>query len=219
MADHQATEGSSKSKVSGGDVEETVQLNVKTLDSQIYSFCVDKNMPVSLFKEKIAIEVGLPVERQRLIFRGKVLKNDHLLSEYHVEDGHTLHLVARQPTEPSAGASSAEASGQNATSGTDASNGPPRNRFGQVSHSVVLGTLNLGEQGNGGIPDLNRVIGAVLNSIGIGGQNPAMSTTAQPSMQEPQGNVTGSAQDSVVGYGNTTNRPEPTPLPSLALRE
>lgn len=41
-------------------------------------------MPVSLFKEKIAGEVGLSVEHQRLIFRGKVLKDEDLLSEYRI---------------------------------------------------------------------------------------------------------------------------------------
>ena len=39
-------------------------------------------MPVSALKEKIASQIGVPVEQQRLIFRGKVLKDDHLLSEY-----------------------------------------------------------------------------------------------------------------------------------------
>jgi len=39
-------------------------------------------MPVSLFKEKIANEIGVPVNQQRLIFRGKVLKDEHALSEY-----------------------------------------------------------------------------------------------------------------------------------------
>lgn len=41
-------------------------------------------MPVSLFKEKIANETGVPVGQQRLIFRGKVLKDDHHLSEYRI---------------------------------------------------------------------------------------------------------------------------------------
>lgn len=41
-------------------------------------------MPVSAFKEKIAIQSGVPVGQQRLIFRGKVLKDDHLLSEYSI---------------------------------------------------------------------------------------------------------------------------------------
>lgn len=39
-------------------------------------------MPVSSLKEKIANEVGIPVGQQRLIFRGKVLKDDHNLSVY-----------------------------------------------------------------------------------------------------------------------------------------
>ncbi|KAL9994116.1 putative Ubiquitin-like domain-containing protein [Helianthus debilis subsp. tardiflorus] len=41
-------------------------------------------MLVSAFKEKIADEVGLPVGQQRLIFRGKVLKDEHHLSEYRI---------------------------------------------------------------------------------------------------------------------------------------
>lgn len=39
---------------------------------------------VSLFKEKIASETGVPVGQQRLIFRGRVLKDDHPLSEYRI---------------------------------------------------------------------------------------------------------------------------------------
>lgn len=41
-------------------------------------------MPVSLFKEKVADAFGVPVGQQRLIFRGKVLKDEHLLSEYRI---------------------------------------------------------------------------------------------------------------------------------------
>lgn len=41
-------------------------------------------MPVSVFKEKIANEIGVPVSQQRLIFRGRVLKDQHVLSEYRI---------------------------------------------------------------------------------------------------------------------------------------
>lgn len=41
--------------------------------------------------------------------------------------------------------------------GNDASAGNPRNRVGQISHSVVLGTFNVGDQGEGVVPDLSRV--------------------------------------------------------------
>ncbi|GKB74262.1 ubiquitin-like domain-containing protein CIP73 isoform X1, partial [Tanacetum coccineum] len=40
------------------------------------------HMLVSVFNEKISGEVGLSVAQQRLIFKGKVLKDEHPLSEY-----------------------------------------------------------------------------------------------------------------------------------------
>ncbi|MBA0721075.1 hypothetical protein Golax_008651 [Gossypium laxum] len=214
MADQHSNEGSSMGSTSGESSDSLVELKIKTLDSQIFSFLVDKNAPVSSFKEKIARELGVPVGRQRLIFRGKVLKDDHLLSEYRilssfpllwftlcnisftgfldVENGHTLHLVERQPAQSqlSADASSGEADGNNSNRGNDAASGIPRNRVGQISHSVVLGTFNVGDQGDGSAPDLSRVIGAVLNSFGVGGQSTTNGTITQSSTSAPQGNET-----------------------------
>ncbi|KAF5455692.1 hypothetical protein F2P56_025242 [Juglans regia] len=212
MANQFSNEGSSTAKVSGESSDSTVQLNIKTLDSRIYSFQVEKNMPVSSFKEKIANEIGVPVGQQRLIFRGRVLKDDHLLSEYHVENGHTLHLVERQPAQvqPSSGAGSGETAGSN---GSDASIGNPRNRVGQISHSVVLGTFNVGDQGEGVVPDLSRVIGAVLNSIGIGGQPTSVGTSGTQTstlpnapIQAPRGNETEGIRGNVGIQTQTGNQ-------------
>ena len=114
MAGQGSNEGSSSGITSAECSDSTVQLNIKTLDSRVYNFQLDKNMPVSLLKEKIANEIGLPVGQQRLIFRGKVLKDEHVLSEYHIENGHTLHLVERQPNQSQAsGNSTAEPAGAN----------------------------------------------------------------------------------------------------------
>ncbi|KAJ8538158.1 hypothetical protein K7X08_014698 [Anisodus acutangulus] len=193
MADQQAVEGSSTSNDSGGSSESTVELNIKTLDSQTYTFNVDKNMQVSALKDKIASQIGVPVEQQRLIFRGKVLKDNHLLSEYHVENGDTLHLVLRQSqSQPSSGSSTGAANTNNVNRGPEPqpTAGGSRNRIGQISHSVVLGTFNVGDQGEGVMPDLNRVIGAVLNTVGIGnmtgGQLPGVQVSAP--VPRPQGN-------------------------------
>ncbi|KAK8580060.1 hypothetical protein V6N12_070347 [Hibiscus sabdariffa] len=192
MADQHSLEGSSMGSTSGESSDSVVELRIKTLDSRIFSFPVDKNTPVSVFKERIAKELGVPVGQQRLIFRGKVLKDDHLLSEYHVENGHTLHLVERQPaqSQPSSDASSGEVDGNNSNRGNAAAAGVPRNRVGQISHSVVLGTFNVGDQGDGSAPDLSRVIGAVLNSFGVGGQSTTNGTITQSSISTPLGNET-----------------------------
>ncbi|KAL5557776.1 hypothetical protein UlMin_033987 [Ulmus minor] len=227
MADQLSGEGSSTSPIAGDGSDSTVELNVKTLDSQIYSFQVDKSMPVSSFKEKIANQIGVPVGQQRLIFRGKVLKDDHHLSDYHVENGHTLHLVARNPvqSQDSSDTSAGETNGNNSHQGNDASPAAPRGRIGQISHSVVLGTFNVGDQGEGIVPDLSRVIGAVLNSIGIGGQGMANVTGGTQSTtmsgNPPQGNGTEGTHGNVGSQSHAGNQAQsgqavPTQhLPSL----
>ncbi|MBA0775135.1 hypothetical protein Gotri_010296 [Gossypium trilobum] len=199
MADQHSNEGLITGNVSGESSNALIELRVKTLDSQICSLHVEKNTSVSLFKERIANAIGVPVGQQRLIFRGKVLKDDHLLSGYHVENGDTLHLVERQPTQsqPLSETSSGDTNGNNSNEGNDASAGIPHNRVGQILHSVVLGTFNVGDQGEGIIPDLTRVIGAVLNSFGVGSQPSATSTTRQSSASAPQGIST----DGVRGGG------------------
>ncbi|CAH1415535.1 unnamed protein product [Lactuca virosa] len=180
MADKHSDEGGSTGNFGGESSESTVEIRIKTLDSQSYQFNVDKNMLVSAFKEKIATDVGLPVGQQRLIFRGKVLKDELRLCEYHVGSGDTLHLVARQaqPSEsqPQSGTTTT-ANGSN--TGQNANGGGARPRVSHISHSVVLGTFaDRNEDGN---PDLSRVIGAVLNSFGIGGQGQGQ--VSMPNMQ------------------------------------
>ncbi|KAA8528801.1 hypothetical protein F0562_036156 [Nyssa sinensis] len=209
MAD--TIEGFNTRDAYGENSESMVELNIKTLDSQIYTFHVDKNMSVSLFKEKIASKIGLPVGQQRLIFRGKVLKDDHQLSEYYVESGHTLHLVARQPSQsqPSSSTSSGETNANN-NRGQDASAGGLRNRVGSISHSVVLGTLNLGDQGEGIVPDLTRVIGALFNSFGSGSRTTTNGIgIMQPNMQFPQGNETEGARSNVGVQNQAGSQEQP----------
>ncbi|KAI3713394.1 hypothetical protein L1987_71971 [Smallanthus sonchifolius] len=177
-----ADEHVSTCNVAGESSESTVEIHIKTLDSQLYNFLVNKNMLVSAFKEKIANDVGLPVGQQRLIFRGKVLKDEHRLSEYHIESGHTLHLVARQPSEsqPSSGSSTNTTTGNGSNTGQDANAAGSRPRVAHVSHSVVLGTFGGGDQNVGGPQDISRVISAVLDSFGI---RDASVTVPQPNMQ------------------------------------
>ncbi|KAF7082030.1 hypothetical protein CFC21_085915 [Triticum aestivum] len=101
MADDGAGGAGSSTARDGADGPEpaTIEINIKTLESQVHKLRVDKNETVLNLKEKIVDVAGIPVEQQRLIFRGRVLKDDHLLSEYHLEDGYTLHLVARRTAE------------------------------------------------------------------------------------------------------------------------
>ncbi|KAG9451410.1 hypothetical protein H6P81_011375 [Aristolochia fimbriata] len=163
-----ATNGSDEVIISGSNEAECsetmVEIKIKTLDSQTYTLKVNKFVPVPTLKQQIATVTGVLSEQQRLICRGKVLKDDQLLSAYHVEDGHTLHLVVRQPLQSSS--SPPGLSGSESAPAADPVSDASRNR---VAHSVVLGTFNIAEQGDGLMPDLNRIVSAVLSSIGIMG--------------------------------------------------
>ncbi|XP_062194868.1 ubiquitin-like domain-containing protein CIP73 isoform X2 [Phragmites australis] len=139
-----------------GDSETTIEIKIKTLDSQTYNLRVNKCVPVPLLKEKIATVTGILSEQQRLICRGRVLKDDELLSAYHVEDGHTLHLVVRQP-------------GQSATSGnagTEANTSNSGRRRGPtVARSIVLEAVNV-DHGSSELPAFAaQIIQSLLGPI------------------------------------------------------
>ncbi|GAU12225.1 hypothetical protein TSUD_01920 [Trifolium subterraneum] len=200
--------GPSNLNVSPDSSDSTVHLNIKTLDSRIYTFQVHKNMPVSLFKEKIANEIGVPVSQQRLIFRGKVLKDEHVLSEY----------LERQPSQSQTpGTASGETTSTTGNRGNDVGSGAPRNRVGQISHSVVLGTFNVGEQGEGISQDLTRVIGAVLNSFANGGQSTINVPNSTQNSSAPPGNETEGNQ---AGNQSLAGNPAPSgqPFPGQAFQ-
>ncbi|XP_011017933.1 PREDICTED: large proline-rich protein bag6-B isoform X4 [Populus euphratica] len=137
--------------------ETNIEIKIKTLDSQTYTLRVDKQMPVPALKEQIASVTGVLSEQQRLICRGKVLKDDQLLSAYHVEDGHTLHLVVRQPI-PSEGLSNHSAS--------DPASGSSHHT-GHVAPSVVIETFSVPDQGDAVPPEISRIVSAVLGSFGF----------------------------------------------------
>lgn len=133
------------------DSETTIEIKIKTLDAQTYTLRVDKQMPVPALKEQIASVTGVLSEQQRLICRGKVLKDDQLLSAYHVEDGHTLHLVVRQPVPPASESQPGSSLGQG----------------NQQAPNVIVEAFSMPDQGNGALRDLSRIVSAVLGSIGI----------------------------------------------------
>ncbi|KAL3500916.1 hypothetical protein ACH5RR_040009 [Cinchona calisaya] len=155
-----ASNGDDIRLVSGKDEpncsETSVEIKIKTLDSQTYTLRVDKCVPIPALKEQIALVTGVLSEQQRLICRGRVLKDDQLLSAYHVEDGHTLHLVVRQPVVPASEGTPNPSTDPASTSGhTQGSRGP----------CLVVESFNISEQ-DGTFSHLSRVFSALFGSLG-----------------------------------------------------
>ena len=72
----------------------SMTLTVKSLHSEKQTVTVPLGANVATLKEQIEKELSVTQDSQRLIYQGKVLKdNDKRLSEYGMEDGHAIHLV------------------------------------------------------------------------------------------------------------------------------
>lgn len=120
-----------------------IEVTVKTLDSQSRTYSVRAQLTVKEFKEHIAPSVGIPIDKQRLIYQGRVLQDDRTLRDYNV-GGKVIHLVERAPppaSQPGSGSGASPVDSGASSSQQGAPQGPPHDR--NANSYVMLGTFNL----------------------------------------------------------------------------
>ncbi|KAL7412995.1 hypothetical protein BDY24DRAFT_390296 [Mrakia frigida] len=129
-----------------------ISLNIKGPSELKLTISISLDKTVSDLKAAIASQTDVEQERQRLIYSGKVLKDEEPLSTYRLLAGHTIHMVKGAPKIAAPAASSSSASAA----------------FGAPSAAARLPTMAAG-QGTGMMAALEGVQG---HGMGGGTMNP-----------------------------------------------
>lgn len=75
----------------GGDDE--VNVNIRCSNGSKFTVKISLSSTVDSFKQLIANQCDVPSDQQRLIYKGRILKDDQTLQSYGLEADHAVHLV------------------------------------------------------------------------------------------------------------------------------
>ncbi|KTW26025.1 hypothetical protein T552_03294 [Pneumocystis carinii B80] len=70
-----------------------ITVNVKASNDKKYAIEINTDATIEEFKQLISSKTDITPERQRLIYSGRVLKDEEKIETYKISDGHTVHLV------------------------------------------------------------------------------------------------------------------------------
>ncbi|KAH0687933.1 hypothetical protein KY290_019594 [Solanum tuberosum] len=162
-----AGDGGDSNKVSntgaGAGAGGGVTINIRCSSGTKFSVQVSLDSTVGSFKSILAQQANIPAEQQRLIYKGRILKDEQTLESYGLEADHTVHLVRGSPPAPSANSASATNVG-----GPNTAQNAPRNAASDAGGPFPGSGLGasmfpgLGSGGGGGLfgaglPDFEQV--------------------------------------------------------------
>lgn len=148
--------------------EQQLSFKVKTSSDGNHSITIAETATVLDLKDKLAGAdyENVPADRQRLIYSGRVMKNEEPLSTYKIKTGNTIHMVKSAQSnaaqnQVSAGASSTPGSAPRAAAGV------PTNMAAGTANNPLAGLTGARYAGHMGLPgmDMFGVDGGVSAAI------------------------------------------------------
>lgn len=144
MASEESTTGSETQ-------DKQVSFKVKTSSDGNHTITMSEAATVLDLKTKLSGDEyeKVPADRQRLIYSGRVMKNEDPLSKYNIKSGNTIHMVksaqsnvAQNPASPSASTGSAARSAP----------GVPTNMAAGTANNPLAGLTGARYAGHMGLP-------------------------------------------------------------------
>lgn len=133
-----------------------ITVNIKCSNADKASITIERSATIEVMKVKIEECLSVAAAQQRLIYKGRVLKDDLTVEHYDIQDGHTVHMV-KGAAPAAAGAPSSQSTVAPPGQATSPSPFAQPNLFGQnpAANNPFAGGLGagLGQQP----PDINRM--------------------------------------------------------------
>lgn len=125
-------------------------LHVRCTNGSKFSLHADLSSTIADFKVLVAENSDIAADQQRLIYKGRVLKDDNTLESYGLESDHTVHLVRAAPASSAAAVDYAGGASTNAPA--PAAGGTPAANSASLGGMNGLGGFSFpGLVGNGGV--------------------------------------------------------------------
>lgn len=173
------------------DAASPLKINIKGPSDLKLSIDITSDQTVRQLKEAIEKQKpDVPADAQRLIYAGKVLKDEEALSVYKIKDGNTVHMVksaARSaPTtgNPSVSGTAPSSAGASSNAASSQSQGVPSNfSAGQNFTNNPLSALNRADYAG---PHMARLLNESGGAFGGMGLNPRDPNMMMGLMQNPE---------------------------------
>ena len=144
-----------------GSSDPQISFKVKTSGDGLHNITMAESATVLDLKTKLSTEEfeNIPVERQRLIYSGRVMKNDDTLGSYKIKAGNTLHLVksaaSNHPPAGSSAAAAASAAGGAARSSAVPPAIPTNMAAGTPANDLLAGLTGARFAGHANLPNMD----------------------------------------------------------------
>uniref|UniRef100_A0A1J3GX58 Ubiquitin domain-containing protein DSK2b n=1 Tax=Noccaea caerulescens TaxID=107243 RepID=A0A1J3GX58_NOCCA len=153
--------GSEGEEGAGGEV---VAVNVRCSNGTKFSVRTSLESTVESFKSLVAQNCDVPPNQQRLIYKGRILKDDQTLLSYGLQADHALHMVrgsappSSSPPPPPPPANATTTPPSSVTRGVGSNNTTGESLFPGLGFNPLAGGGNAMPSlfGAGGLPDLEQ---------------------------------------------------------------
>lgn len=160
---------------------ERIALQIKSMEQRTTSVTLPRNASVLDLKQEVQVAFDVDSNRQRLIFQGRVLKDDKNLRDYaNLDNGKVVHLVIRPVDAPHNPLNDDPNPGANSRTNRAAPNGRSRT-FPSISSRFPLmegyAFITL-DSTIGDIGDSQSLLTSMMNAAYSSGRTPASGTAA-----------------------------------------